>query len=59
MGLNNNDQVVFRFDLANGKEGISVWSIPEPNSVSLFALSAGCIVVLSLIRRSTVWCRPS
>ena len=57
MGLNNNDQVVFRFDLANGKEGISVWSIPEPNSLSLLALSAGSIVVLSLIRRSTVWSR--
>jgi hypothetical protein len=46
MGLNDEDQVVFRFDLANGKEGISVWSIPEPSPIFLLILSGVCLIFL-------------
>ncbi len=44
-GLNNNGVVTFRYDLANGDEGIAVWAIPEPASLAL--LVGG----LALLRR--------
>jgi hypothetical protein len=35
MGLNDRDQVVFSFELANGKQGIAVWSMPQPGVINL------------------------
>lgn len=41
--LNNSGQVAFKFTLADGREGIAVWSIPEPATLLLavFCLFAG------------------
>jgi hypothetical protein len=35
MGFNDKDQVVFNFQLANGKQGIAVWSRPQTGLVNL------------------------
>jgi FG-GAP-like repeat len=39
MGLNDRDQVVFRFQLANDKRGIAVWSRPQPGVINLPTLA--------------------
>lgn len=40
-GLNSLDQVAFRFGLADGREGIAIWTVPEPGTVSLALLCLG------------------
>lgn len=44
-GLNNNGQVAYRFQLADGRDGVALWTVPEPSAVSLLALST--IAILS------------
>lgn len=36
--LNNRGQLTYLFILADGRQGIAVWSIPEPSSLALLAL---------------------
>jgi FG-GAP-like repeat len=38
-GLNDSDQVVFRFQLANSKGGIAVFSMPQPGVINLRTLA--------------------
>lgn len=37
-GLNNLGQVAYRFTLADGREGVAIWTIPEPASLALLGL---------------------
>ena len=37
-GLNNAGQIAFRFDLEDGREGIALWTIPEPATLGLLAI---------------------
>ncbi|QEG37116.1 DUF7453 family protein [Bythopirellula goksoeyrii] len=37
-GFNNHGQVAYTFNLADGRSGIALWSIPEPSSVVLLLL---------------------
>lgn len=43
-GLNNLGQVAFNFQLADGRDGIAMWSVPEPSTAALLLL-AGSVVV--------------
>ncbi|MEM1446123.1 MAG: choice-of-anchor tandem repeat NxxGxxAF-containing protein [Planctomycetota bacterium] len=44
--LSDNGQVAYRFELADGRSGIAVWTLPEPNAIALLT-AAG----LTLLRR--------
>ena len=37
-GFNNLGQIAFAFDLADGREGIALWTIPEPATLALLGL---------------------
>jgi hypothetical protein len=37
--------VAYRFQLADGRDGVALWTVPEPSAVSLLALST--IAILS------------
>lgn len=49
-GLNKVGQVAYQFELADGRQGIALWTIPEPSSLQLLPLS---VVVLMFCRRAT------
>ena len=54
--LNNLGQVVYAFQLADGRSGIAVWSVPEP-STAIAAIA--CLVPLLTCRRKAVSNRVS
>ena len=43
-GLNELGQVTFAFTLADGRNGVALWSVPEPSSLGLGVLLALCFV---------------
>jgi len=47
--LNNAGQIAFGFELADGRKGIAIWSIPEPAALSLFFI--GALIQIGLLRQ--------
>jgi len=48
-GLNNAGQVAYSFELANGTEGVAIWTVPEPSSLA--ALGVAGLLLSSRRRR--------
>lgn len=48
-GLNDRGQVGFAFELADGRSGAAIWSVPEPSATAL--LAAGGLALLRRCRR--------
>jgi len=48
-GLNNAGQVAYSFELADGTEGVAIWTVPEPSSLA--ALGVAGLLLSSRRRR--------
>jgi hypothetical protein len=48
MALNDAGQVGYFFELADGREGIALWKVPEPGGISM--LVAGILLLIALPR---------
>jgi hypothetical protein len=44
-GLNELGQIAYRFVLADGRQGIAIWTIPEPVSLALVAIGGSLLLV--------------
>lgn len=59
-GLNDSGQLAYMFELADGRQGIAIWTQPIPEPSTLFLLAAGGIAVSLIARhRGSIAPKPS